>query len=103
MSVDGQNLKRELLRLSDSLPQRFESFVENLKELKPLVRYYDKFRQITVGKAENDYVSVPVLRMVQEKGNVTVFEWKNGFPPSSIERRLISFAEDTVTKRKFYR
>lgn len=98
MGVDGKNLKQELFRLSDSLPNRFEKLVEKFKELTQLINYYDNFRRLTCGKTDQNE-SVRTLRLIQTKGNVTVFEYKNGFPPTEVERKLASASDEVYEKK----
>ena len=50
IGIAGVNLKRELLKLAENIPQEFEDIATECKELYPIVEYYAAFVAFTVGR-----------------------------------------------------
>ena len=45
-------------------------------------------------RSDGDPVSTPLLRFVQEHGNATVYQWRTGKEPASVEEVHLSFLEE---------
>ncbi|CAD5114313.1 DgyrCDS3452 [Dimorphilus gyrociliatus] len=83
IGIEGRKLKTELTALSNDLPQKFNEIASEVKELKPAYEYYKNFTEFLSGEKSKDKLSM--LRLILEKGNCTVYEWKFNEIPNSIE------------------
>lgn len=81
--IEGVNIVQELNEKSDSLFNVMDEMTNLSRELKGGLEYYRKVASLT-SKLSADNL-VPMLDYIIEKGNTTVYEWKNGCPPESLE------------------
>ena len=82
--IGGKHIKSELIKLVDELPEIYSRLAEKIKLTKPALELYKEFNKFQVGKADILQL-VPNLNYLIENGNSTVYEYKYGRKPVSIE------------------
>ncbi|KAK7092956.1 CDK5 regulatory subunit-associated protein 3-like isoform X2 [Littorina saxatilis] len=87
MGIEGQKIKTELAAMVRDLPADFDRMAASTQELEGAVKYYDAFVNFLVNREQSD--SVPMLKFVQSRGNVRVYEWRTGSPPEVTEEQSI--------------
>ncbi|XP_076455666.1 CDK5 regulatory subunit-associated protein 3-like [Babylonia areolata] len=89
MGIEGQKIKTELAALVRDLPGDFDSIAASAQDLEDAVQYYDRFVAFLLSSTEQETDSLPMLKFVQSRGNVRVFEWRTGTPPEVVEEQSI--------------
>ncbi|XP_059487466.1 CDK5 regulatory subunit-associated protein 3 [Neocloeon triangulifer] len=89
LGVPGNNLKKELIQLSSQLPELLQKAAKLAAETKPAQQHYEETAAIMLDSERR--VMTPLLAKLAEKGDLTVYEWKRGQPPSRIEQDEIKF------------
>uniref|UniRef100_A0A0K0EID7 CDK5RAP3-like protein n=1 Tax=Strongyloides stercoralis TaxID=6248 RepID=A0A0K0EID7_STRER len=85
MGLKGENLKNELLMLTNNLPDFWTKIASEILQLEKLILYFKEFCSFSLG--QDQYFSLPLVTLILEKGiDVTVYEWKNGKAPTLIEK-----------------
>lgn len=82
--ICGKYIKKELINLVDELPEIYSRLVEKIKLTKPALELYKEFNKFQVGNSDISQL-VPNLNFLIENGNTTVYEYKYGQKPVSIE------------------
>ncbi|XP_072026690.1 CDK5 regulatory subunit-associated protein 3-like [Amphiura filiformis] len=95
LGIKGEKVKAELLDMVRELPTNvFEPVVHKVTGLKDILIYYHEFVKFVSGNPDSDGVSTPLLRFVQEHGNATVYQWRTGKEPQTVEEVHLSFLEE---------
>lgn len=81
--INGVNVIQELQEKSKSLGSVMEEIAQLAVELKPIFEHYRDCAKLTSKKEASEFLTM--LEYVLEHGNTTVYEWKYGEKPSSIE------------------
>jgi len=84
IGIAGVNLKRELLKLAENIPQEFEDIATECKELYPIVEYYAAFVAFTVGSDDYSDEITPLTKHISQHGNTTVYQLRHGVAPDKI-------------------
>ncbi|XP_070549609.1 CDK5 regulatory subunit-associated protein 3-like [Ptychodera flava] len=79
--IKGQKVRSELLGLVKDLSTFYDDIVKKTQNLQNTFDFYEAFVQFSCGGDE----VVPMVRYVQDKGNTTVYQWKTGKVPTSVE------------------
>jgi len=97
LGIKGENIPGELVELMKDLPSVYETITAKCKELVDVKSYYCGFTEYTLGRqVENNKSILPVLSYLLDKGNTTVYEWRVGKKPVSIEEPKLEIANLTV-------
>nr|CRZ25206.1 Bm7301 [Brugia malayi] len=85
LGIEGVHLKREIISLLTDLPSFLDEMTKSISSLNEPLQYYEQF-QAYLHQNKTQNVLLPLCRLLMEKGaQVTVYEWKNGVKPVSIE------------------
>ncbi|XP_019338133.1 CDK5 regulatory subunit-associated protein 3 isoform X1 [Alligator mississippiensis] len=82
--ITGNNVRRELLALVKDLPSQLAEIGAGAKVLSEAIELYQACVQF-VCESSTEQV-VPMLRHVQERGDTTIYEWRKGVKPTTVER-----------------
>jgi len=89
-SDDEKHLKLELLRLADNIDEKYTKLHQDALKLAPVAEFYRSFLKFTLGgKMEKCVAVMQNLQFLVKNGNVTVFEWKKGYKPTSVEKNQV--------------
>lgn len=81
--IEGVNVVQELTEKSKNLSNVMDEMVNLSRELKESLQFY---REVASSKSKLNATDLAsMLHYIIEKGNTTVYEWKNGHQPESIE------------------
>lgn len=95
MSIQGQNIEKELIERIENLPQICDQFINGndqfINILKETSIFYRQFLEhFHSNSKEEEYL--PILTYLIKHGNTTVYQWRNnGHQPSSIERPTLNY------------
>lgn len=92
--IKGVNISSELQDQLKVLPDLFKDLVERTASLKSAVEYYVGFAKLT---SKKEFKFVEMLNHIINKGNTTLFEYKYGQAPLSIEAPV---SEDKSTSSR---
>ncbi|WAR04148.1 CK5P3-like protein, partial [Mya arenaria] len=81
----GDKIKSELSALVKDLPKVYEEVAKEAKRLCSAVTYYHDFSAFLMKGELKNLDCVPLLRFVQEHGNVVTYQWNHGCKPVSIQ------------------
>uniref|UniRef100_UPI00358DEC80 CDK5 regulatory subunit-associated protein 3-like isoform X3 n=1 Tax=Myxine glutinosa TaxID=7769 RepID=UPI00358DEC80 len=84
LGIMGDYIKEELLSLVCDLPTLLNKIAEDCKNLQKAVGFYQSFAEFVCNKHLEP--ELKMLRYIQTKGNMTVYEWRTGIEPSSREQ-----------------
>lgn len=94
--IMGDNVARELQALVKDLPTTLEEVGKDAACLQDIIQLYTAFVEFVSDWKEP---VLPMLCFIQKKGNTTVYEWRTGEVPKTIERPVVEEAPpDTVTE-----
>ncbi|XP_042331797.1 CDK5 regulatory subunit-associated protein 3 [Sceloporus undulatus] len=82
--ITGDNVHRELLALVKDLPSQLDEIGAGASGLLEAIDLYQACVQFVCDNSTEQVV--PLLRHVQARGNTTIYEWRRGVKPTSIER-----------------
>ncbi|XP_037743117.1 CDK5 regulatory subunit-associated protein 3 isoform X3 [Chelonia mydas] len=82
--ITGDNVRRELLALVKDLPALLTEIGAGARVLSEAIDSYQACVQFVCESSPEQVV--PLLRHVQERGNTTVYEWRKGVEPTTVER-----------------
>uniref|UniRef100_A0A0N5AVS9 CDK5 regulatory subunit-associated protein 3 n=1 Tax=Syphacia muris TaxID=451379 RepID=A0A0N5AVS9_9BILA len=87
LGLEGKNLRREIQMLAIDLPNFFNSVASNISELTEPLEYYGNFRNYLHRAELPKSELLPLCTLLMQNGpNVTVYQWKYGKEPLSVER-----------------
>lgn len=86
-------MKAELLDLLNELPQVYEETADKIKIAKNAIELYAAFTKYLSGQDIN-FVNLPILSYLIEKGNTTSYEFVYGEKPLEIEASQKAFKEE---------
>ncbi|XP_006023330.1 CDK5 regulatory subunit-associated protein 3 isoform X2 [Alligator sinensis] len=82
--ITGNNVRRELLALVKDLPSQLAEIGAGAKVLSEAIELYQACVQFACESSTEQVV--PMLRHVQECGDTTIYEWRKGVKPTTVER-----------------
>ncbi|XP_044300645.1 CDK5 regulatory subunit-associated protein 3 isoform X2 [Varanus komodoensis] len=82
--ITGDDVRRELLALVKDLPSQLDDIGAGAKGLLEAIDLYQACVQFVCDGSTEQVV--PLLRHVQAQGNTTIYEWRRGIKPTSVER-----------------
>ncbi|XP_052803580.1 CDK5 regulatory subunit-associated protein 3-like [Mya arenaria] len=85
LGIKGDKIKSELSALVKDLPKVYEEVAKEAKRLCSAVTYYHDFSAFLMKGELKNLDCVPLLRFVQEHGNVVTYQWNHGCKPVSIQ------------------
>lgn len=84
LGIAGRNIKEELLKLVNELPEIYTEATNKIKEIKPAIDLYKEFNKFLFGKnLEVEVLSL--LSFIVEHGNVATYHYTYGEAPHIIE------------------
>ncbi|XP_054851483.1 CDK5 regulatory subunit-associated protein 3 isoform X2 [Eublepharis macularius] len=84
--ITGDDVRLELLALVKDLPSQLDEIGAGAQGLSEAIDLYQACVQF-VCESSTEQV-VPLLRHVQARGNTTIYEWRRGVKPASVERPM---------------
>ncbi|XP_022106552.1 CDK5 regulatory subunit-associated protein 3-like [Acanthaster planci] len=105
LGIKGEKIKSELLAKVKSLPEMLAVITEKSQGLSAVVEFYHAFVQFTIGGCsdntrQSEIEVVPILRFFLQHGNATVYQWRTGKVPVSVETVTLSFLEDEEEQKE---
>lgn len=105
LTIQGNHVQSELIDRIEHLPELCKELVDpnqtsSIISLKPALQFYTDFiKYFHSASATNDEDFLPVTRYLIENGNTTVYRWRTGRSPVSVERPSFNykFAETIKT------
>jgi len=90
IGIEGVKLKSEIMSLARHLPETYDSFATDAKQLEAACVLYQEFIQ---GSADEgiEHKVLDALRFLIERGNTTTYEFKYGEKPVSVEEPSFDF------------
>lgn len=82
--ITGESVRRELLALVKELPSQLAAIGAGAQSLGEAIDLYQACVGFVCESPEEQVL--PMLRFVQKRGNCTVYEWRTGMAPSTVER-----------------
>uniref|UniRef100_U3ETW8 CDK5 regulatory subunit-associated protein 3 n=1 Tax=Micrurus fulvius TaxID=8637 RepID=U3ETW8_MICFL len=82
--ISGDDIHQELLALVKDLPSQLKEIGSGAKGLLEAINLYQACVQFVCDGSTEQVV--PLLRHVQAQGNTTIYEWRRGVKPISVER-----------------
>ncbi|KAJ6658214.1 hypothetical protein lerEdw1_001481 [Lerista edwardsae] len=82
--ITGDDVRRELLALVKDLPSQLDDIGAGAKGLLEAINLYQACVQFVCDSSSEQVV--PLLRHVQALGNTTMYRWRRGVEPTSVER-----------------
>lgn len=82
--ITGDSVRRELLALVKELPSQLAAIGAGAQSLGEAIDLYQACVGFVCESPEEQVL--PMLRFVQTRGNCTVYEWRTGTAPSTVER-----------------
>lgn len=82
--ITGDSVRRELLALVKELPSQLAAIGAGAQSLGEAIDLYQACVGFVCESPEEQVL--PMLRFVQKRGNCTVYEWRTGTAPSTVER-----------------
>jgi len=92
IGIDGQDIRKEIVKLLASLPESYRRISKQAVTVSEACEYYRTFVQRFTSSDED---CVPVLRFIIDKGNTTVYEWRYGEAPLTVEEPPLLIDVDT--------
>lgn len=96
-SILGSDIKSELQKAIGDLPSTYQSASEKAKLLSSAVDLYLAFAEFHYGTEPAVSKLIPLLRYVIRSGNTTVYEYKYGRKPISVETPKEELKEEGST------
>lgn len=96
-SILGSDIKSELQKAIGDLPAIYQSASEKTKVLSSAVDLYLAFAEFHHGTKPAVSELIPLLRYVIENGNTTMYEYKYGKKPTSVETPKEELKEEGTT------
>lgn len=88
MGIMGDSVRKELIQLVDTLPEKFDEIATKVKELAVVVEYYHAFVNFVAQREISTTDICPLTNFVILNGNATVYQWKTGKVPAKIEEKV---------------
>lgn len=82
--IEGIDVENELEQKSKCLGSVMDEIAKLSFDLREALQYYREFSLSTTKQSDESKI-IPMLNYIIEHGNTTVYEWKYGEPPKSIE------------------
>ncbi|XP_071507330.1 CDK5 regulatory subunit-associated protein 3-like [Diadema antillarum] len=100
LGIKGEKIRSELLELVSELPKTYQSIEDQARKLTDVLEFYGAFVQFVNGSDNSNIGDVcPLLKYFTEHGNTTVYQWRTGRVPETVEEVNLSLlAEDEETK-----
>lgn len=98
IGIKGEKVKHELVDLLEELPEEFSKLCKRAQELEDARQLYVDFIEFTL--EESKTTCLPLLKFVNEHGNVTTYEWIYGEAPIKIEKPQLEFNLEDETESK---
>ncbi|KAH7697804.1 HSF-27 protein [Aphelenchoides avenae] len=93
MGLKGENIRKELINLAAGLPEFLAEITTHIAKLADPVAYYAEFRKYTDPSAADEQF-LPLVNLLIGRGrDITVYEWKHGKEPTSVERPTLAYDE----------
>ncbi|CAF1555851.1 unnamed protein product, partial [Didymodactylos carnosus] len=90
MSIKGESVEAELNERIEYLPILCNELVtEKLNLLKQVLNFYEEFVVYFHQRKDSDLLSI--LKYLVYNGNLTVYEWRTGHAPTTIERPIQNY------------
>ncbi|XP_033099951.1 CDK5 regulatory subunit-associated protein 3-like [Anneissia japonica] len=99
LGIKGEKIKTELIKLVADLPQIYSKILSKAQKLHKVTEFYEAFVQFTVGSQDSgtdeQFPICPALGYILQHGNTTVYRWRTGKDPMSIEEvKLVALEEE---------
>ncbi|XP_033100530.1 CDK5 regulatory subunit-associated protein 3-like [Anneissia japonica] len=99
LGIKGEKIKTELIKLVADLPQIYSKILSKAQKLHKVTEFYEAFVQFTVGSQDSgtdeQFPICPALGYILQHGNTTVYRWRTGKDPMSIEEvKLVVLEEE---------
>ncbi|XP_015794477.1 CDK5 regulatory subunit-associated protein 3 [Tetranychus urticae] len=91
LGIKGDDIHIEFQNLIQNLPKYMDEVIQELPKLSEAREYYLEFLKF-IDKREN-VECLPCLKYLITKGNTTVYEYKNGVAPTTIEENVTHYNE----------
>nr|XP_022906943.1 CDK5RAP3-like protein [Onthophagus taurus] len=92
LGIEGKDIKRELVKLLDELPEIYEKVTQHIKTLEPTLNLYDAFFSFQLGNNPMDVMVL--LKYLIQNGNTTTYEYIYGEKPIQIETPPLNITFD---------
>jgi len=89
LGIKGENLAAELKSIPNSLESVYNIITTKCEKLSNFANYYSKYVEYFFKR--NPSEALPYLSYLIKNGNKTVFEWRTGIKPTSIERPACNY------------
>jgi len=88
MGIIGDDVRKELIQLVDTLPEKFNEISKKVEELNIVSEYYHAFVNFVAQRNISSADVCPLINFVISNGNATVYQWKTGKVPTKIEEQV---------------
>lgn len=85
LGIKGEKIKSELSALVKDLPTVYDRVAETSKSLQTAIDYYQDFTSFVMDSKVDEADCLPMLKFIQNHGNVTTYEWRTGSKPVTIQ------------------
>ncbi|XP_062993814.1 CDK5 regulatory subunit-associated protein 3 [Elgaria multicarinata webbii] len=92
--ITGDDVRRELLALVKDLPCQLDEIGAGARGLLEAIDLYQACVQFVCDSSTEQVV--PLLRHMQARGNTTIYEWRRGVKPTSVERPKTEEVKEAV-------
>ncbi|XP_066483979.1 CDK5 regulatory subunit-associated protein 3 isoform X2 [Tiliqua scincoides] len=92
--ITGDDVRRELLALVKDLPSQLDDIGAGAKGLLEVINLYQACVQFVCDSSTEQVV--PLLRHMQVLGNTTIYQWRRGVEPTSVERPKTEEVKEAV-------
>lgn len=82
--IKGKDVHQEVLSLCKDLPADLNNIAEEARNLTDIIQLYEACVEFVCGRVSEPIV--PLLKFIQTRGNTTVYEWRTGQAPTSVEQ-----------------
>ncbi|XP_032890872.1 CDK5 regulatory subunit-associated protein 3 isoform X2 [Amblyraja radiata] len=82
--IKGKDVHQEVLSLCKDLPADLSNIAEEARNLIDIIQLYEACVEFVCGRVSEPIV--PLLKYIQTRGNTTVYEWRTGQAPTSVEQ-----------------
>lgn len=93
LSIQGENIKKELVERCLELPLVYKEMGLALKSLGPCAKFYRAFTDFMCG-IDDQRKCIPLLSFITENGNTTTYEWIHKKKPVKVEEPVFHVSKD---------
>lgn len=86
LGIEGNDISSELKALPNQVGQIFDEVVEKSRSLTKAVDFYTNYIDYFFQRSASE--ALPILLHLVQRGNTTVYEWRTGVEPTSVEKDL---------------